>query len=135
MTARTDGRVYRAAFAVGFVSLGALFALGIQDIVTPDPKPEIRTITTSTPPCVTEMADAGRAERAHRDTVDQHADLVAARSAERYDAELTADQDTIADAAKALDTELRLEQAARADLATAVAAFDAAAETCLAVSK
>jgi hypothetical protein len=130
-----DGRVYRAAFAVAFVSLGAIVALGIQDIVTPDPKPIIRTITTSTPPCVTQMADAGRAERAHRDTADQHADLVAARSAERYDAELTADEDTIADAAKALDTELRLEQAALTDLASAQAAFDVAAEQCLEVSK
>jgi len=128
-------RLILVRYAVGAVALVLAFALGhaVTVVSTPEPKPEV--VVTNMPACVAEMADAHQAERARRDTADQHAVLVRELSADRYEAELTADDETIADAAKALDTELRLEQAARNEVAEAAAAFDAAEAECLGGAK
>jgi len=123
-------RFERAGFAVVFVALGGVVGYGLTEIVTPEPKPVIRTVITDMPPCVADLIDAARAERTHREVADQHATLAATRAAERYEAELSRDDDTIAKAAQALDVENRIVQQAELDAASAAVAFDLAAEDC-----
>lgn len=118
-----------AAMAVALLVAGA-FGHGLTVALTPAPKPITHFIATSTPPCVASLIESGRAERAHRDTADQHDALAGARASERYDAELTLDDDTIAKAARRLDSELRLVQQANLDAAGAAAAFNKAAKQC-----
>lgn len=131
MIAAPDGRAYRAAFAIAFISGGAVVALGVSDAVTPEPKPVIRTIVLDVPPACADAIDAARDERAHTETEQQHTGLAESLASERFDAELTLDDDTIAKAAKALDSERRLVQQAQLDRAAAANAFDAAAGDCL----
>lgn len=118
-----------AAMAVALLVAGAV-GHGLTVALTPEPEPVTHFIATDTPPCVADLIESGRAERAHRSTADQHDALAMARASERYDAELSRDNDTIAEAARHLDAELRLVQQAELDAAGAVAAFDKAAEQC-----
>lgn len=124
-------RVERTAFAVVFIVGGAVVGIGVQSIVTPEPKPEIRTIVRDTPPACVDAIDAARDERAHAATEQQHAALADERATDLADAALSLDRDAIEDAAKALDAEKRLVQQAGLDRAAAATAFDAAAGDCV----
>ncbi|PUB32551.1 hypothetical protein C8K30_1011077 [Promicromonospora sp. AC04] len=121
--------VQYAAMAIAL--LGAAAAGHVLTVtLTPEPEPITHFIATNTPPCVADLIESGRDERAHRDTADQHDALAGERASERYDAERTRDEDTIAEAARRLDAELELVQQAELDTAEAVAAFETAAEQC-----
>lgn len=123
-------RVIRGVLA-GLIALsGAVVGIGVQAIVTPDPKPIIRTIVRDVPPACLDAIDAARDERAHGETEQQHTALAAERATELSDAALSLDPEVIEDAAKALDTEKRLVQQAGLDLADATARFDEAAGNC-----
>jgi len=128
-TARRRRALLAAADAAALVVTFAL-GYGLHVATTPEPKPVIRTVVTDMPPCVADLIEAARAERTHREVADQHATLAAARAAERYEAELSRDDGTIAKAAQALDTENRIVQQADLDAASAAVAFDEAAEDC-----
>lgn len=125
--------VRRAARAVAIaltaVSLGAV-GYGTAIVVTPKPEPIIETVTVDVPPACLDALGAARDERAHTETARQHDALARVLSSERYDAELTLDNDKIADAAKALDAEKRLAGEAHLNAAEAAAAFDDAAIKC-----
>lgn len=131
MIARPSDRLYRAVFALWFVTLGAAGALGIHEVITPDPKPIIRTIVLDVPPACSDAIDAARDERAYTETEQQHANLADERATELADAALSLNPDTIEDAAEALDTERRLVQQAQLDRAEASTRFDDAAGDCL----
>jgi len=128
---RPSDRLERFAFAVVFILLGAAAYAGISEIVTPEPKPVIRTIVLDVPPACLDAIDSALAERAHTDTEAQHDTLADERAADLSAAALTLDADVIEAAARDLDAELRLAQQAELDAAAAAAAFDEAAAKCL----
>lgn len=130
MTPRPYDRFPVAAIVLAVV-IGAGAGVGTTIALTPDPKLVIRTETVAVPPACIEAIEAARSERAHTATAQEHDTLAAQASAERYDAELTRDDDTIRDAARALDAELRLVQEADLAAAEAASAFDTAAGKCL----
>lgn len=118
-----------AAFTLGAgVIAAAGYGFGVSSV--PEAKQVVRTIVRDTPPSCTEAIEAARSERAHTATAVEHTALAGARSADRFDAELSRDDDTIADAADALETELLLVQQADLDAAAAAVAFDTAADEC-----
>ena len=118
-----------AAMTIAVLGAGAA-GHGLTVALTPVPEPIVHSIATDTPPCVADLIESGRDERAHRDTADQHNALAHEQAVERYDAERTRDNDTIAEAARALDTEMALVQQAQLDAADAAVAFDKAAKQC-----
>ncbi|MFD2794582.1 hypothetical protein ACFS27_13580 [Promicromonospora vindobonensis] len=126
---RSPVLIQYGAMAVALLVSGAA-GHGLTVALTPEPEPITHTIATDTPPCLADLIESGRAERAHRNTADQHDALARVQASERYDAERTRDNDTIAEAARALDAEMALVQQAELDAAGAAAAFNKAAEQC-----
>lgn len=126
-----------AQIALAILGVGVLFSAGYGFGISSaaEPKTEIRTITRTVPTACLHAITAAETERAHTATATEHDTLADERAAERYDAQLTRDDDTIADAADALDAELLLVQQARLDAGTAAAAFDEAAAECREVAK
>lgn len=130
MIARPSERVERAVFAVVFIVGGGVVGHGLTVIATPDPKPVIRTITLDVPPACEEIRSAIQHERARAKDVSAAEHAAAEESAGRYDAELTKNEGTIADAADRLDTANRAEQKAALELSDAQFATDAVVDDC-----
>lgn len=118
---------------ISAVAAAAAVAVGIDiGFRLDDPPPIIRTEWVNVPPACLDAIQAAKDERARTATERQQETLAAEPASERFDAELTRNDDTIADAAKALDTANRLAQAASMDAAEAAAAFNSAADDCTA---
>ncbi len=130
MTPRPHDRFPVAALIIAAV-LGTGIGAAVNALATPDARLVIRTVTHDVPPACSKALGAARAERAHTATAKEHATLAAQRSADLADAVLSLDKDTIDEAARALDAELRLAQTADLAAAEAAAAFDTAAGNCL----
>lgn len=116
---------------LGVAVIAAAVAVGIDVGFRLDqPATITRTEWVDVPPACLDALDAARDEQAHTATEHQHETLLADLAADRYAAQLTRDDDTIADAAEALDAENRLVQQAALDAGAAAAAFNTAAAAC-----
>ena len=127
---RPSERLYRAAFAVVFVAGGAVVGAGIQAIVTPDPKPVIRTVVLDVPPACLEIGPELQAERGTAKELAAAVEAVPQEVTELTAVGLTADEEKILDQVKILDEAKRDVQRLTLALATDEAATNAVVDDC-----